>query len=90
MKSRRRLKVLSPEQLHHLTEERLLAYRKKALSLANCPEDADYSTAQAQTLDANFIWFKSDPRWKPAYDQILTALARMQSGADDDGPRTMP
>jgi hypothetical protein len=79
MKQRRRLNVLSPDQLQHLTEERLLAYRKKALSLANCPEDADYLPAEAQLLDANFIWFKSDPRWKPAYDQILDALARVQS-----------
>jgi hypothetical protein len=79
MKLRRRLKVLSADQLHHLTEERLLAYRKKALSLANCPEDADYSKAEAQSLDANFIWFKSDPRWQPEYDQILEALARVQS-----------
>jgi hypothetical protein len=79
MKSRRRLKVLSADDLWHLTEERLLAYRKKALSLANCPEDADYSLSQAESLDANFIWFKSDPRWKPTYDQILEALARVQS-----------
>ncbi|HEY3393527.1 MAG TPA: hypothetical protein VGK58_12525 [Lacipirellulaceae bacterium] len=78
MKSRRRLKVLSPDQLHHHTEERLLAYRKKASSLANCPEDADYSPARAQSLDADYIWFKSDPRWKPAYGQILDALARVQ------------
>jgi hypothetical protein len=79
MKLRRRLKILLPDQLHHLTEERFLEYRKKALSLANCPEDADYSPAKAQSLDANFIWFKSDPRWQPAYDQILEALARVQS-----------
>jgi hypothetical protein len=79
MKARRRLRVLTADQLQHLTEERLLAYRKKALSLANCPEDADYSRAQADALDASFIWFKSDPRWKPSYDQILEALARVQS-----------
>lgn len=79
MKLRRRLNVLTADQLQHLTEERLLAYRKKALSLANCPEDADYSPAEARLLDANYIWFKSDPRWKPVYDQILQALARMQS-----------
>ena len=79
MKPRRRLKVLLPDQLRNLTEERLLEYRKKALSLANCPEDADYSQAEAQLLDADYIWFKSDPRWKPAYDQILEALARVQS-----------
>jgi hypothetical protein len=79
MKLRRRLKVLSADELPHLTEERLLAFRKKALSLANCPEDADYSPAEAQLLDANYIWFKSDPHWKPAYDQIFEALARVQS-----------
>jgi hypothetical protein len=79
MKQRRRLNVLSPDELQHLTEERLLAYRKKALSLPNCPEDADYSRAQADALDASYIWFKSDPRWQPTYDQILEALARVQS-----------
>jgi hypothetical protein len=79
MIGRRRLKVLSPNELQHLTEERLLAYRRKALSLANCPEDADFTRAEVQSLDANFIWFKSDPRWTPAYEQILEALARVQS-----------
>jgi hypothetical protein len=73
--------VLSSEQLRHLTEARLLAYRKKSLSLENCPEDSDYSPQEIETLDRSFIWFKSDPRWQPAYDLILEALARVQSRA---------
>jgi hypothetical protein len=70
---------LTDEQLPRLSEARLLAYRKKALSLLNCPEDADYSSAEIQALDADYIWFKSDPRWELAYQRILAALARQQS-----------
>ncbi len=79
MKPPRQLKILSQDQLLRLSEARLLAYRRKALSLENCPEDSDYSDEEIQSLDGNSIWFKSDPRWKPAYEQILEALARVQS-----------
>jgi hypothetical protein len=75
----RRLRILSEEQLGHLTEARLLAYRKKALSLQNCPEELYYTSEELQGLDKAFIWFKSDPRWQSAYDLILEALARVQS-----------
>ncbi len=74
----RRLKVLSTDELARLNERRLLAYRKKALSLENCPEDADYSPAEVAVLDAGYIWFKSDPRWRGAYEQILERLAQVQ------------
>jgi hypothetical protein len=80
MTPKRRLRVLTDEQLLHLSEARLLAYRKKALSLLNSPADADYTAAEIQALDANHIWFKSDPRWEVAYQRILAALARRQSG----------
>ena len=79
MKSKRRLRVLSPDELLHLNEARLLEYRKKALSLWNSPEDGDFTADEARSLDPNYIWFKSDPRWQPAYDQILDALAQVQS-----------
>jgi hypothetical protein len=79
MTPRHRLNVLSDEQLLHLTQARLLAYRKKALSLWNAPEDSDYSPAEFAALDAAYIWFKSDPRWEPMYQRILAALSRAQS-----------
>ena len=78
----RRLKVLSSEELRHLSEARLLAYRKKALSLENCPEETDYTPEQIRALDMTYIWFKTDPRWQPAYDLILSALASTQSKGD--------
>ena len=74
-----RLKVLSHEQLARLTEPRLLAYRRKALSLLNSADDADYSPAEIDTWDPSFVWFKSDPRWQAAYELILEELARVQS-----------
>ena len=74
----RRLKILSTTDLLRLTEARLLAYRKKALSIENCPEDSDYFDTPREELDPTFIWFKSDPRWKVLYDQILHALAQVQ------------
>ena len=74
----RRLKAVLPDELARLSEARLLAYRKKALSLENSPEESDYSAEELQSLDANYIWFKSDPRWKLAYEQVLAALKRIQ------------
>ena len=75
----RRLAPRSFDQLCRLSEARLLAYRRKALALENCPEDSDYDSKDIAALDDTYIWFKSDPRWQPLYDQILAALARAQS-----------
>jgi hypothetical protein len=75
MKPPRHLRVLSREQLRHLTRARLLAYRKKALSLENRPEESDYSPDEVNLLDDSFIWFKSDPRWGTSYQLICEALA---------------
>ena len=77
MKPLRRLKPLSSSELGRLTKDRLLSYRKKALSLENSPEMSDYDSKEISDLDSVYVWFKSDPRWKPLYDQILLALARV-------------
>ncbi len=74
----RKLKILSPHELRHLTVERLLAYRRKALSLENSLADSDYRET-ADTLDPTYIWFKEDPRWQILYKDILAELDRKQS-----------
>lgn len=79
MQPPRRLRPLTEVELSNLTVERLLAYRKKALSLENTLADSDYSD-HSEPLDAKFIWCKEDPRWQPVYDGILAELARKQSG----------
>ncbi len=78
MEPPRRIRPLTAEQLSHLTEARLLAFRKKALSLENSQEDSDYAN-EVDRLNPTFIYFKSDPRWQAAYDLILQALARVQA-----------
>lgn len=77
----RRLTIRSSQQLRLLTEMRLLAYRKKALSLENSPEASDYTQEQIRSFDQTSIWFKSDPRWSLQYERILEALANAQSHA---------
>jgi hypothetical protein len=77
MKPPRRLKPLSSQELLRLSKSRLLSYRKKALSLENSPKKSDYDSDEIKKLDGTFIWFKSDPRWKPLYDEILLALSRV-------------
>jgi hypothetical protein len=72
-----RLKPLTRAELGHLTEERLLAYRKKALSLENSLAASDY-TDMSDSLDPRYIWFKDDPRWQPLYDAVLEELNRKQ------------
>jgi hypothetical protein len=78
-RKRRRLRALSHTELQHLSEARLLALRKHALAIWNTPEEGDFYGNEVDRLDAAYIWFKSDPRWQPAYDVILEALARVQS-----------
>lgn len=77
----RRIRVLTPTELQHLTVERLLAYRKQALCLENNLAASDY-TETAHTLDTAYIWFKDDPRWQLLYDSILGELARQQYTSD--------
>jgi hypothetical protein len=78
MQPPRRLAILGKERLRTLTVPRLLAYRKKALSLENSPEESDYTPDEIKKLDRRYIWFKSDARWKAVYDDILAALADAQ------------
>jgi hypothetical protein len=70
---------LSLQEPRHLTVERLLAYRRKALSLENTLADSDYHD-MAEALDQTYIWFEEDPRWQPLYDGIPAELDRRQSG----------
>ena len=81
MISPRRLKLLLPAELQRLTRPRLLAYRRTVLSLESSPELSDLSLAEVQALDGRFVWFKSDPRWQPAYEAVLAALARATPAA---------
>jgi hypothetical protein len=78
MKPACKLRVLSESELRRLTIKRLLAYRKKALSLENTLSDSDYHDA-VEELETTFIWFKDDPRWQALYERILTELARRRS-----------
>lgn len=77
MQPPRRLRVLTPSELGKLSVQRLLAYRKKALSLENSAADSDYADEVAD-LDQTYIWFKEDPRWHRIYEDILQALAEKQ------------
>lgn len=74
----RRIRPLTSNELRHLTVERLLAYRKQALSLENLLAASDY-TDIADSLDPACIWFKDDPRWGPLYAAILDELHRKQA-----------
>ena len=78
MQPPRRLRILNKSELCHLTVERLLAYRKKALSLENTLADSDYRDT-AGKMDETFIWFKEDPRWQSVYDDVLAELAQKQT-----------
>lgn len=73
----RRIRPLTSAELEHLSVERLLAYRKQALSLENSLAASDY-TNMADSLDPTYIWFKDDPRWQPLYDSVLKELNRKQ------------
>lgn len=69
----RRLKVLTYDEVLLLSVDRLLEYRKKALSLESTVLASDYVDI-AKDLNPEFIWFKDDPRWQEMYNRILEAL----------------
>jgi len=73
----RRIRPLTSAELEHLSTERLLAYRKQALSLENSLAASDY-TDMSDSLDPTYIWFKDDPRWEPLYNAVLDELSRKQ------------
>ncbi len=81
MISLRHLRLLSSTELQRLTRPRLLAYRRTVLSLDSSPKLSDFLPAEVQSLDGDLVWFKSDPRWQPAYEAVLAALARTTPAA---------
>jgi hypothetical protein len=83
MQPPRKLRILAKTELRRLTVARLLAYRKKALSLEDSLAASDYHD-HAEPLDEPFIWFKEDPRWQTVYDDVLAELARKQSESADE------
>ncbi len=69
------LRIKTFDELQQLSISRLLAYRKKALSL----EYKTVESAWVKTHDVDVIWFKEDPRWGVLYGNILYALAMKKS-----------
>lgn len=68
---------MKEHELATLTKERLLAYRKKALSLENSLQDSDYHDQEPRDWDPIFIYFKDDPRWQETYEIVLQCLAEI-------------
>lgn len=75
MRPARRLRPLGKDELATLTKERLLDYRKKALSLDNSLEESDYHDQNPEDWDPDYIYFKDDPRWQQVYETVLWYLA---------------
>ena len=76
----RRIRPLTETELQDLSADRLREYRKQALCLENTLAQSDY-VGMADSLDADYIWFKDDPRWKSLYDLIIAELHRKQQKA---------
>lgn len=76
----RRLRILTDEELLMLSVDRLLAYRRKALSIENSMNASDYVDI-AKDLDPEFIWFKDDLRWQDVYNRTLAVLNTKQRKA---------
>ncbi len=70
----RSVRPIDEQLLTRLPAKRLLAYRNRLLSLEESPELSDWETFEIADLDPAFIWFKSDPRWRDLYDQVLYCL----------------
>ena len=75
----RKLRPKTRAELELFTVERLLAYRKKALSLETSFDASDFHDIAIE-LDRNFIWFKEDPRWQIVYNDVLSVLSAKQAG----------
>jgi hypothetical protein len=76
MRPARRLRPLEQAELATLTKNRLLKYRKRALSLENSLVESDYHDQKTEDWDPAYVYFKDDPRWQHAYDLLLEFLAK--------------
>ena len=78
---RKRVNVISAEELSSWPTKRLLGRLKSLRHLHENPQSSDISNAEIETTDE--ILFKNDPRWKIAYSDlkaILDTREHIQSG----------
>jgi hypothetical protein len=76
---RRRVKPIDNVVIDKLSTKRLLAYRDRLLTLEESPELSDLESDEISSLDSTYIWFKSDPRWREIYDQVINTLGRREN-----------
>jgi hypothetical protein len=77
--ARRHVTPITHEELARLSTERLLAYRKRLLSLVDSSSDSDLSQEEVETLDGNAIYFKDDPAWGREYGEVKALLAQREN-----------
>jgi len=76
-----KLKILTREELSHLSVDRLKAYRKRVLAVWEVDHLTDFLPAEIETLwadtkDSNYLCFKTDPRWEPLRQEVNRQLER--------------
>ena len=72
----RRARPICVERISTLTTARLLAYRDRLLTLEESVDLSDWNPTELTACDPALIYFKSDPRWQPLYDEVRQELAR--------------
>ncbi|MGC4117035.1 MAG: hypothetical protein QM765_21235 [Myxococcales bacterium] len=68
----RKMRPVKTAALNALPTRQLLGLRDRLLRLEEAPESSDLRDNE---IDAAFMQFKSDPRWRTAYDAVRGALA---------------
>jgi hypothetical protein len=75
----RHVKPIDKNVMGGLSTERLLAYRDRLLSLEESPGLSDCEPDEIAALDSTRIWFKSDPRWREIYGQVVDTLGNRKN-----------
>lgn len=72
------VRPLPEAELAALSTKRLLAYRKRLLSLEDSAEKSDWDAAELSQLDPDLLRFKDDPAWNDVYAAVKRILAERE------------
>lgn len=74
MTKRGAVRLLPAQDLDLLNPQRLTSYRRRLLQLEESHELSDVEPDDARVPDAEHLLYKSDVRWRAAYDDVQSRI----------------
>jgi hypothetical protein len=79
----RRVRPIPKSELPRLSTDRLLAYRKRLLSLEDSAESSDWDSDELSGLEPGFIRFKDEAEWIELYEEVIAILSSREHSSKD-------